>query len=430
MTRSRSLTALIVLSGLVAAPTAAAGPITVGGGTGPATPFPSTFESGGTDRIIEDVEVRVTDLVHDFPDDLDIALAGPGGQAVTLMSDVGASGGPCAAPDLRFDMQAAGPVPASELPCSGTFLPTDDDEADEDDPDIFPAPAPEGEYGTSLDVFNGTYPAGTWNLYVVDDTVGDGGSIAGWSLSLNTRDLGWVRFSSSSVQAMETQSTATLALARSGGTAAAPLQAGSISWSAEPCAHEPPAPAPPQATAGADFAAAQGTVAFAAGEAQQKIDFGLLDDRVPEDLECVSIRLTSATGDARLQPTSRLATEVRIRNDDRHAAPPSVTIAGRQRVLRSRAVTLAATSGADGTLSAAGTISLPRRATVRLKPATAAVSAGQRVTLKLRLSPRALRAVKRAFKTRRLLTARIIVTATDLAGGKAPRSVKVILSRR
>jgi hypothetical protein len=121
---------------------------------------------------------------------------------------------------------------------------------------------------------------------------------------------------------------------------------------------------------------------------------------------------------------------VRIRDDDRRAAPPSVSIAGRQRVLRSKTVTLAATSVADGTLSAAGTISLPRRATVRLKPATATVSAGQRAVLKLRLSPRAQRAVRRAFKTRRLLTARIIVTATDLAGGRATRSVKVTLTRR
>jgi subtilisin-like proprotein convertase family protein len=431
MTLHRSVGALAVLAGLLAtSPANAAGPITVGDGIGPATPYPSTIEVGGTDGIIEDVDVRIRDLVHEFPDDLDIALAGPGGQAVTLLSDTGTGGGVCPAKNLRFSAQATVPVPAGELPCNGTYLPTDDDSDDEDEPDLFPAPAPAEPYGNSLAVFNGSYPAGSWSLYVVDDILDDGGSIADWSLSLNTRPLGRVRIGSSSVHATEAQPTASIGLARSGGSAAAPLQAGSVGWSAEPCQPVPPAPSPPQATAGADFGAAQGSVAFAAGQVEQNIELGLLDDRLPEDRECVSIRLTSATGDVRLEPPSRLATEVRITNDDRHASPPAVSITGRQRVLRSKAVALAATSVADGRLSAAGTIALPRKASARLKPTTAAVSAGQRVTLKLRLSRRALKAVRQAFKTRRLLTARLRVTATDLAGGRATKAVRVTLSRR
>ena len=54
--------------------------------------------------------------------------------------------------------------------------------------DAFPAPAPAGTYGTSLDVFNGLAPNGTWRLYVVDDQANDVGAIgAGWVLTITTQ---------------------------------------------------------------------------------------------------------------------------------------------------------------------------------------------------------------------------------------------------
>jgi hypothetical protein len=57
------------------------------------------------------------------------------------------------------------------------------------------------------------------------------------------------------------------------------------------------------------------------------------------------------------------------------------------------------------------------------------VTAGQRVALKLRLTRKGARAVKRALARRKTLVATIRVTATDLAGGKAGRTVKVRLRR-
>ena len=52
--------------------------------------------------------------------------------------------------------------------------------------DSFASPAPTaGPYGSTLSVFNGTNPNGVWNLYVLDDTQGNNGTMAGgWSLSV------------------------------------------------------------------------------------------------------------------------------------------------------------------------------------------------------------------------------------------------------
>jgi hypothetical protein len=50
----------------------------------------------------------------------------------------------------------------------------------------FPAPAPASPYGTNLNVFNSTQPNGTWNLYIYDDTGSDVGTLASWSLILET----------------------------------------------------------------------------------------------------------------------------------------------------------------------------------------------------------------------------------------------------
>ena len=52
----------------------------------------------------------------------------------------------------------------------------------------FPAPAPAASSQTSLGgAFTGINPNGVWKLFVVDDTTGDVGSMAGgWSLTITS----------------------------------------------------------------------------------------------------------------------------------------------------------------------------------------------------------------------------------------------------
>ena len=164
------------------------------GDKGPATPYPSQIVVAGLGSSITDVNVKFSGLGHTAPTDVDALLVGPLGQTVLLMSDA-PQGSACAddvlGADLTFDDAAAGPIPNATL-ASGTYKPTDYDSILVGSPctlggEVFPAPAPSEppSYGTTLSVFNGTNPNGTWSLYVVDDDINDVGSIAGgWSLDI------------------------------------------------------------------------------------------------------------------------------------------------------------------------------------------------------------------------------------------------------
>ena len=270
----------------------------------------------------------------------------------------------------------------------------------------------------------------------MDDTEFDGGSIGSWTLHVNTRQAGVVRLSGGIVGTGEGAGALHLRLRRSGGTTLAPLRAGAVSWTAVTC---PPYPAFPDGTVpplpaavalpDSDFAPARGRVEFGQGEAEKELQIGLADDQVPEPRECIAVKLDSPTGDARL-----IAPELVwlvISDDDPRASTPSVAIGPAQRVLRRKAVTVRAKSRAYGTLAARGTIALPRAAAtaVRLGRASRSVAAGEPVSLKLRLSKKALRAVRRAFERRRILKAKVTVIATDLAGGRAARTVSIKLRR-
>ncbi|GIV98402.1 MAG: hypothetical protein KatS3mg057_3059 [Herpetosiphonaceae bacterium] len=148
--------------------------------SGNASPFPSNINVSGISSPVIDVEVTLTGLNHTWPDDMDILLVGPGGQRVMLMSD---AGGSCDISNVTLTFDDAG----SNLPddctiASGTYRPTDYVSGD-------PPPPISGSYGTSLSVYNGLNPNGTWSLYVHDDAGNDTGSIvSGWSLTLITHD--------------------------------------------------------------------------------------------------------------------------------------------------------------------------------------------------------------------------------------------------
>jgi hypothetical protein len=87
---------------------------------------------------------------------------------------------------LTLDDLAANSLPIDSALTSGTFKPT------RQFPTLgfqFPSPAPAGSSSApaALSGFNGTDPNGTWNLFVVDESSPDSGTLArGWSMEITT----------------------------------------------------------------------------------------------------------------------------------------------------------------------------------------------------------------------------------------------------
>lgn len=144
---------------------------------GTASPYPSGISVAGLTGVISQVTVTLSNLTHSFPSDVDVLLVSPAGTQLVLLSDAGGNYSITNA-TLTFSGAATALVPNASRIASGTYLPTDYPPAD-----VFPFPAPQGTPATSLAAFNGQDPNGTWSLYVVDDSAGDHGSIAGWRLN-------------------------------------------------------------------------------------------------------------------------------------------------------------------------------------------------------------------------------------------------------
>lgn len=160
-------------------------------GPGPAAVYPISNVVSGVTGSVTRVTVRLNGLTHSRLDDVGILLVGPGGQTVRLTSDNGSDDN--AAGDYVFDSTVAATIPdagvAGTVIVPTTYGPSPDG-ADNGGsaamPANFVAPAPAGPYGGNLNVYNGLNPNGTWNLYVYDDTAVDAGTIANWTLLIET----------------------------------------------------------------------------------------------------------------------------------------------------------------------------------------------------------------------------------------------------
>jgi extracellular elastinolytic metalloproteinase len=151
-------------------------------GSGSASPYPSTLTVPSGFSALSKITVALKGFAHTYPSDVDVLLVGPGGQTVVLMSDAG-SGSDVSNLTLTFD--DAGPAMTTAALTSGIYKPTNI--ADGLGNDTYASPAPTGTYGSSLSVFNGVDPAGTWRLFVRDDFAGDSGSFSGgWSLTIQS----------------------------------------------------------------------------------------------------------------------------------------------------------------------------------------------------------------------------------------------------
>jgi uncharacterized repeat protein (TIGR01451 family) len=147
---------------------------------GPASPYPSTIVVSGQTGVVSKVTATLFGLGHSFPRDINAMLISPAGGAVMLMSHVG-SAYALTNVTLTFDDAASASLPLNSAIASGTYLPTAAGGAPS-----FPPPSPAGLVpGTMMAALNGANPNGTWSLYVLDDSVGDAGQIAGgWGLNI------------------------------------------------------------------------------------------------------------------------------------------------------------------------------------------------------------------------------------------------------
>jgi subtilisin-like proprotein convertase family protein len=152
----------------------------------PANPYPSTIDINNRafkKGKIKDVDVKLRGYEHALSDDADVMLVGPQGQNAIVFSDVG---GDNSVTGLVFTLDDAATrrLPDANEPVSGTFRPTNH-ALQGGDAFPFPAPMPGG---SSLSVFNGTNPTGTWQLFIFDDNgVGAGMFAGGWSLKIKAR---------------------------------------------------------------------------------------------------------------------------------------------------------------------------------------------------------------------------------------------------
>lgn len=128
--------------------------------------------------------VKLGNISHTKPDDMDVVLVSPTGQAVVLMSDAGGVN-TLSGTDYTFDDGAPSLMGDNTLNVSGFYKPTNYETTDN-----FPAPGP----GTltqatpTLATFTGNMN-GTWSLYAVDDATGDFGFIGNWSITFTITSL-------------------------------------------------------------------------------------------------------------------------------------------------------------------------------------------------------------------------------------------------
>jgi hypothetical protein len=149
----------------------------------PATLYPSPIKVKGLKGKVLDVNLRLNDLTHAFPSDIEMLLVGPNGQTAIVMAGVGGNSGVEDA-TLRLDDEATEPLPVAAPLQSGTFRPTNASGG----AIAFLDPAPQASANTALSVFDGTNANGRWLLFVQDQFQADTGVFDdGWELEITTK---------------------------------------------------------------------------------------------------------------------------------------------------------------------------------------------------------------------------------------------------
>jgi subtilisin-like proprotein convertase family protein len=157
---------------------------------GPADPYPSSISVAGFKQgKITDLNLTLHGFSHEFPGDVGVMLVVPDGRNALVMEDVGTD----AAVDeltITLDDEAANLLPVETALTSGSFRPLDGNEpgVEGGNLDDFPAPGPSPNGVSALSTFDGANPNGQWQLFVIDDSGGDVGSLSdGWSLQITAQ---------------------------------------------------------------------------------------------------------------------------------------------------------------------------------------------------------------------------------------------------
>jgi subtilisin-like proprotein convertase family protein len=162
--------------------------------------YPSTIiVTGLTGQVVSKATVTLHGLTHTFPSDISILLVAPNGQRSLLMAEVGGQVKYSVTNlTLTLDDDATDALPIFTNLVAGAFKPTDGWQdpyfADPGGylPYNFPPPAPAGSSNSvsSLSVFNGTNPDGTWSLFVLGEAAQNSGVISnGWGLAISATPL-------------------------------------------------------------------------------------------------------------------------------------------------------------------------------------------------------------------------------------------------
>jgi subtilisin-like proprotein convertase family protein len=167
-----------------------------------ATAYPSNLAVSGLSGTVSDVTLTLANVTYSFSNDIDVLLVGPGGQTLIPIAAVGPNAGPnVGASNSTLTLSDAGSLPSATTPwgSSSTFKPVNYGEPPVVNGfnEVWESPAPAPPYGdpgqsgsaaTFASQFDGTNPDGTWSLYVITTSAGDGtGAIAGgWSLNITT----------------------------------------------------------------------------------------------------------------------------------------------------------------------------------------------------------------------------------------------------
>jgi|GEM_PF-5757959 len=166
----RSLAIWVLLSAALAPAGAAAtetrtflntegfGPSEGGGTIGPATHYPGTVNVAGVPGTV--ARVTLTAIELNAGADLDMALVGPNGAGVVLMSDA------CRTTSARREIWTFAddaPIFVPQLSC--TFGQTISVRPTDYEPEY-------DNFGNSLSAFNGISPNGDWRLFMIDDSPG------------------------------------------------------------------------------------------------------------------------------------------------------------------------------------------------------------------------------------------------------------------